>query len=334
MKKAVILTLCVLMALVMSCSNKSEHVHEWDEGTAIDDKATFLTKGPIKYTCSICNEAKTEDGFLSVEGYWKSQVNEFNLYGSDYVENLYFSLDNSSSGTMERLFSKKDEQGWTGIRKLLPYTWITDSDGNRTGIKITLGDFVNKKAETYDCTVSESKDNSGKRKLTITTPEGVTLFSTEIRTIDLERIDEKQHKHSGLTQRLKDSDSTKDYCYHDIVETACKDTLHPQLTDVWEEHTFDSKDSETAELCSICGKEREYVIILRRYVDDKPSDEKVLRTRKEGYILASSHFVDSKEEEIYSWKKEDGTELKTGERFYPEKDYEVLVYTLKAKPEN
>ncbi len=344
MKKALLALTVLIAAIAISCNSESVHTHVWDDGTPLDSQATILKKGRMKYRCTICDQTKTENGFRTVKGYWKSQQNKYtNSRDTDCTETLYLSLDGNGDGKLDRFELKSGAEAYSGVRLALSYKWITPDDNpdKRTHMDISMLEVseIGYNIVTYRCSAAEGVDDKGNDTLTITAEGGKTLFSdNKTNKMYFTRTEKAPHTHSGTVTKPDGIYQILTGTAH-WVDTDCGES-HPKVNKFVEWHTYDGTDTLGVETCSKCGLERLYHILL--YKDGEgESHSYEMATKKKGFLLSETvsytkYDTEKKKEEVVtisvaSWKTKDGQELRIGDTYYPQKEPVELVYTEKSK---
>ncbi len=361
MKKAISTFMIILTALLISCQAERAHVHEWDAGTELR-KATCTEKGLKKYTCRTCGATKTGetepchpesemtthemtfltpkydvevckvcrkelgartvyDEYKSVEGYWQSK--DFRINGPS-VTTLYrefFSLDDNGGGFIEEFKSVDDGKTFSGKNRNIRYEWTLDSDKNRTGLKIIC---CPKEEITFSFAAIEK--NGG---ITLRSNGDNSMLPGDFTEMILTRKAEQKHVHTGNATPVTGNDSET---YH-LIDTACTETSHPQVSGFLEQHTFDSTEKGKEEYCSKCNSERQYRILFYEegHTGENPECEKYC-TKREGFTLEKTLVLREESGITYtvnvkSWKNGDGESLRTGDKYYPKGDNEIIFYT-------
>lgn len=312
--------------------NPDNHSYSW----VTDKEATFLTVKTEKEACAFCGNVKSTrktEEYKSIEGYWMSQELTDTSYDYELDKNVtekityYLSFDNVSSGVMDTISLIVDSGTYEAMSVQFSYSWTTDSDGKRTGFKMVASMLG--MDEVFNLAPSED----GKGGITLTITDENISFAGDVKAFTVTRKSTEQHTHKAKGEVTV---TTREAEYYHLLDTDCGDA-HPAVTGLKEVHRYDNTDPDKAELCSRCGYERRYQILVYDSavdVSDMDNADWVLTTKKDGLELGDTYTPErsSSTIEVESWAFKDGTAVPVdGNKVYhPDKDLVEIVYTKKT----
>lgn len=329
-----------------SCGEKTDVVaHSWEEKQT--KAPTCTEKGLKTITCSVCQEAKTEeidvDTDNHVAGTWEMAEEETFL--KPRVEK---STCTKCNAELKRTTDKyKSVTGyWQGTldvktsevtTEALLYLSFEESTSSlcmdvEMGAGFTMEFNTQYRWTTEDgkrtALVFESDELSGLESISITgedTESGTLSIkmpsfnsTEEILDVTLTRISEQPHVHIFDEELISNTEMGD---YYDFRKTKCETSLHPELA-VGVAHDY--SDENNPEVCSICKQERKYMIMI--YSDSGNYFGYIYRTKAKGITLPAEYSSNYGKYKVDYWmNKETGERYENGTDIHPTEDM-VLVF--------
>ncbi len=199
------------------------------------------------------------------------------------------------------------------------YSWITDENGTRTGLRTIYSDEETGKEFDYTIKVSEKRDDNGTISLLLIIPNPFVEPSTEGEEGEEGEVSTDsivftltQKTHTPHTHTYENCTYDENIANH-TADTSCKE--HEKLS-ITGNHVY---EDEKSTICSICGQKRVYIIRYYMKNGDTVASSFDAVKMSDSYTLPEQLI-------IYTFEEIDGVTW----GMYPSGTYIITKYTDKA----